>query len=412
MLINRLFSKLLILFFLSLIIITSCIEKSPKSNASIKLKIKNNDNETIFLKKILLDGNALIDSAKVDNQGEVIFNVYIDDFDFFLLTDRQSKPIMVLVEKGEDAVLYTESQDFGKHYTVTGSPGSDLINQLNQKKTMLINKTDSLSRVWMKKRYSENRVEIKDALDSIADKNLKAHKKELINFIDRYSSSPAIILAAYQEIFSGHPVFTYEDDFHVFEKVSNYLEDVYPDNIHVKDFKDRTEQYKLEYQQRIKREAKLKPGMPSPEISLFNIDGVRVNLNDFKGNIVLIYFWDPRKTKSWEYNQKLSSIYNQYKFRGFEIIGIHTGENNQLYYNAIKIDNLQWVHLFGNTFVEREWNVMEAPNLILIDREGNIIERNITLEKLKEHLFRMIPPVPEQDSVDTLIINDQSTNDI
>lgn len=379
--------------------IFGCGRESEPKNASVRVKVRNSGGETLYLEKITLDGTLLLDSARINKQGEVRFEIHTDDFDFLLLGDGGPESILLVVAKDEEVEVFTTQGHFTEEYTLRGSPGSALLRDLEMKKRKTLSRLDSIGQAWMQERYSDDNMEKKILFDSIAEEVIENHRRFLRNFTDKYPESPALIIAAYQVLRAGQPFLTYESDYDLFLSISESLHSAFPDNTHVRDFRRRTLEYKEELTAFREREELLQPGRVAPEISLFDIRGERRSLASYEGKFVLIYFWDARKQESWEFNRQLAGLYQKYRYRSFEILGIYTGDDKQLYYNAIRVDGLPWVHLFGNSVVEKQYNVTKVPVMLLVDREGKIIQRNITIEELAGKLPYILPtPRVAQDT--------------
>ncbi|MFO7722199.1 MAG: TlpA disulfide reductase family protein [Bacteroidales bacterium] len=381
-----------IIFTLAMMFLAmGCRDRTDEANASISIKVSSSRGETIFLEKVTLDGPALMDSAKLNQQGEASFSVYIDDFDFFMVHDRSGERILLLVEKGEEAEIYTRVEAFEKDYTVRGSGGSVLLLDLEQKKNKTLAELDSLGQIWIKERYTDDNITRKEFFDSLASGIVTEHKRALGNFIERYPESPAGIIAMYQVLRTGEPLFTYEQDIQVFMKVSESLEAKYPSNPHVRDFARRTGEYQDELDAWQQREALLQPGSIPPPVELFDIRGEKVTLADHAGKYVLLYFWDARKRECWDINAKLVPLYQKFRYKGFEVMGIYTGSDRQLLFNAVRVDGLPWIHLFGNSAVEKQYNVRSVPEMLLIDRDGKVLYRSTNVEELWQKLPWLVP---------------------
>jgi peroxiredoxin len=382
-------SIFLILLALSL---SQCTRHKQEVNTSVRVKIKHSHGGMVFLEKITLDGTLVVDSGKVNKQGEVQFSFYTADFEFMLLRDQKSgQKIMLLVAGEETPEVFTSGMHFGEDYSVTGSGGSVLLMELEQKRSDALSRLDSLGQSWLRERYAADNLQQKQLFDSIGDLIIERHRNHITSFIERYPESPAQIIAIYQTLKPGVPLFTLEDDYLMFKAVSDSLMKRFPQNEHVKDFSKRTLAYKEEFDAFQQREKLLQPGQPAPAVALFSTAGEKVSLEEHAGKFVLLYFWDARKQESWEYNRQLAALYQTYRYRGFEILGIYTGKDKQLYYNAIKIDALPWVHLFSNSAVEKSCNIKETPMMMLIDREGRIMARSMTIETLSGKLPLILP---------------------
>lgn len=392
------FSIFLITF---LLIFSGCRDKEHDNNTFIRVKVKESNGEMLYLEKITLDGSVLTDSGRVDKRGEVNFSFYTPDFEFFLIGDNSGKKILLLAEAGQEITIFTTSGKYGEDYNVNGSGGSSLLIELDRQKALTLATLDSLGQEWIKIKYDSNYLAKKELFDTISRQEITKHKDWLLSFIERYSESPATIIAAYQVLRPGMNLFTLEDDFVVFKSISESLGNLYPENIHVIDFLKRTEEYRKEKEAFEAREKLLQPGMPAPFFSLVNKNGEKTSLSSFTGKYVVIYFWDARRQECWEINRQLAELYQNYRYRGFEILGIYYGEDKQLFLNAIRIDGLPWVHLFSNTIVEKDYNVRNNPMMILVDQEGKIMHRELKAEELARRLYWIFPTSTTTTGIDS-----------
>lgn len=356
----------------------------------------------LFLEKITLDTIVLIDSGRVDQNGEVTFGVYTPDFEFLLLSDKTDKKILMLAEENQEITLFTTSGKFGYDYNIKGSGGSALLLELEKKRTNTLATLDSLAQEWLKIKYDQEHLAKKALFDSISDEVIRKHKDWVYSFINRYPESPATIIAVYQVLRPGMKLFDLENNFPLFQSIAETLGRLYPENIHVIDFCRRTDDFRKEKEAFEEREKLLQPGMPAPHFSLVSTSGDKVSLSSLEGKYVLIYFWDARRQDCWEINRQLAELYNNYRYRGFEILGIYYGDDKQLFFNTIRIDDLEWVHLFGNSMVEQQFNLRNNPMMILVDREGKIMQREIKPDELKNRIKWLFPPFGQGASSDTV----------
>ena len=81
-----------------------------------------------------------------------------------------------------------------------------------------------------------------------------------------------------------------------------------------------------------------------------------------------------------------------YRYRGFEIMGIYVGDDRQMFSDIIGGDQLPWIHLFSNTGVEKDYNVLrKEPQMVLVGRDGNILQRHVDVDELALLLPRLMP---------------------
>jgi len=386
--------------------LSSCRSGDDKPNTSVRLKLSSSQGEMIYLEKVTVDGTARLDSGRTNRDGEIVFRFFSPDFDFLLLGDGVSTPVMLLAEREEEISVFTTSGVFGDDYTVKGSGGSALLLELERRKGRTVARLDSIGQVWLRVRYDNDNIRQKEILDSVAEGVIEDHREWLKGFIGRYPGSPATIVAVYQTLRHSLPLLTYQDHLEIFTSITAHLLARFPNNPHVLDLQGRHDLFVREYNAFLQREEKLQPGMPAPPVALTTIQGERVTLSDLEGRYVLLHFWDGRKQRSWEDNTRLKELYPIYRYRGFEILGIYIGDDRQMFQNIVAGDALPWLHMFGNTGVEKGYNVLQKePQMVLVDREGKILRRRISVEELATLLPRLMPLPGERVIAEEEVVN-------
>ena len=132
-------------------------------------------------------------------------------------------------------------------------------------------------------------------------------------------------------------------------------------------------------------------GVEAPEFSLPNAKGENISLADFKGKIVLIDFWSPTCVYCRLENPHVVSLYNTYKSKGFEVIGVNVDGNKDLdiWELVIEEDKLDWTQLLDNIGVADVYKVNNTPYNILIDADGVIIAKDLHQEDLDKKLAEL-----------------------
>lgn len=137
--------------------------------------------------------------------------------------------------------------------------------------------------------------------------------------------------------------------------------------------------------------------LPGKEFNLIGstIEGDDFDVTSLRGKVVLIYFWSS-SSKACELEQPfMLSIYNKYKDRGFEIVGICLDDSKEVAQSFIKRLNVPWNNLWeerknGASMVMETFGVSAIPTLFLLDKEGKVITieaRGLVLSKGLEKLF-------------------------
>ncbi len=123
---------------------------------------------------------------------------------------------------------------------------------------------------------------------------------------------------------------------------------------------------------------KLQPGHPAPAFTLHDLDGQRVSLSQFKGQVVLLDFWaswcgpcivdlpDLRKIK-----EKTAAL-------PVVILNLSLDEDEVAWREAIDKHEIEGVHVRADGFgsdVAKSYQVNSLPSYYLVDSQGLIVER-------------------------------------
>lgn len=121
-------------------------------------------------------------------------------------------------------------------------------------------------------------------------------------------------------------------------------------------------------------------------------EGNTLSLTSMRGRYVLIDFWASWCGPCRRENPNVVRLYNQYKDKGFDILGVSLDNNKQKWIDAIAKDQLTWKHISDlkgwASQLAKPYGVRGIPYTVLVDPNGQIIAtrlRGASLEaKLKE----------------------------
>ena len=123
--------------------------------------------------------------------------------------------------------------------------------------------------------------------------------------------------------------------------------------------------------------------------------GEDFNIESLRGKYVMIYFWSS-VTKACELEHAyMLFIYNKYKEKGFEIVGIGLDEKKETAQTFLKKLETPWINLWesrknGVSKVMESFGVSAIPTSFLLDKEGKVITieaRGLLLGKALENLL-------------------------
>jgi peroxiredoxin len=134
----------------------------------------------------------------------------------------------------------------------------------------------------------------------------------------------------------------------------------------------------------------LSVGHKAPDFTTAGINGKPVKLSDYKGKYVMLDFWASWCVPCRQENPNVVKLFNQYKGKGFNILGISLDDDKAAWQQAITADKLTWQHASdlkkfdGDT--EHLYHIEAIPSNFVIDPQGNIIAKNVTGKNLEEFL--------------------------
>lgn len=141
----------------------------------------------------------------------------------------------------------------------------------------------------------------------------------------------------------------------------------------------------------------LKKGNIAPDFTINNEQKMPITLSKMRGKVVLIDFWASWCRPCRDENPNVVLAYNEFKDKGFEIIGVSVDENEQKWLKAIETDKLTWAQgceLTGweKSEIAKNYNVKSIPMNFLLDKDGVIIAKNLRGSALEKAIKKALKP--------------------
>lgn len=150
--------------------------------------------------------------------------------------------------------------------------------------------------------------------------------------------------------------------------------------------------YLQQIQQKINRLKSIAIGQQAPDFELNNMDGKAVKLSSLNGKYVLLDFWASWCGPCRKENPTVVKAYNNYKAKGFTVLGVSLDSSEPAWRKAVKEDGMPWVQVLNDKKVgaERLYEVKGIPANFLIDPKGKIIATNLRGPALEQALEKFI----------------------
>ena len=363
----------LIIFALIVIVLSSC----NNNNFSIEGRISNAQTQMVYLDKLNINGTTPFDSSRIDANGKFKISGSVSYPTFFLLRLTDQKFITLLIDSTEKVQFSADYLNFSKDYRIDGSIGSEKVKLLNDKLAKTNTTIDSLQSMLnlfaSNNNYQLNRQKWVAQIDSHYTAQQQFSKK----FVEENPFSLASVLAIYQKFNDGNYVM---QDLQTLKMAASALHSMYPKSVHALTLYNDTEKLVQDIKAQEMRQIIQQYGVNSPEINLPDHQGNKKALSAFRGKYVLLHFWSATDRGSRIMNQVLAENYKQFKSKGFEIYQVSVDTDREAWLTAIEDDRLTWTNvgdMEGSVAAVNSYNISRIPYNYLIDKEGNIIAKDL-----------------------------------
>lgn len=383
--------RLIIIPFVSLLLL-SC----NRNTTEIAGRIEGGEERSYSLERLDVNRTTVIDSIHTDKNGAFAIKIDQEEPALYILKNSEGKIINLLLSPGHQIMLRTTWQNFGSSYEVEGSEESEKIHQLVEQMTRTRNDLDSL-------------LSLTDAIDDPEDpkmdliKNTYAQtiirqKRYTIRFIVENMSSLSSIYALYQKYDPQNLVLGESSDLQYYKSVADSLEVHYPDIALVQSLRADIQRKENEINTAFKVEKLLEQADEEItgllDLKIPDRNGDSITLSSLQGKVILVYFWASENPNSVESLLSVRSTYEKYHGRGFEIYAISLDNDRRQWIQSIDYNEFDWVNVSELTYPDSRanlfYNVTSLPSNFLINREGDIIAKNLYGKTLETWLDNLI----------------------
>lgn len=371
-----------ILYLLPILLFSFCSSKPGTENQTeqtetkgqvfkVKGKILNYSGNQLVLNEITQQGMQPLDTSVVDAAGNFSFEGFVREKTFGIINLGQYRNVFLVLDTTSDITLEI---DGGKTitYTVKNSPESEEI-----QKVANINADYNQRIIDLDAEYNNDPLMTPEKRTAVEAKvgSLMAELK------DKLSATVAGMKYPLAQIFAIE-MLQVTADMATEEKILASIE------------KQPTNKWYGLYQPKAQSRIRTAVGAVAPDISLTTPEGQMFSLSSLKGKYVLIDFWASWCRPCRAENPNVVRVYNQYKDKGFEILGVSLDNNADAWKNAIMADGLTWKHISDlggwQSSAARLYNVSSIPQTVLIDKEGKIIAKGLRGAQLEEKLKTLL----------------------
>lgn len=360
--------------------LTSC----DRSDVKITGRFVANDNETIYLEEILPGTRQhIVDSVSTDDNGFFKMKVHLPDGQptiYNVVCKGQRVPL--LLAPGEKVKINSIGNIY-RNYTVEGSEGSEQMRVLKEIVSEGSARLDSIIR-----NYSSAGEEVRKGIMTDYTSEYYRIKEKQISFIVSNPGSLVALYALYQRLPNDPYLFNGTSDLMYYRLVADSTSMYYPDSPYVAALKKDVAVAEAELEKaNMINERLAGPGDNFPEINLPDMHGKQHSLSALTGKVILLDFWSVNMPDAAIYNAELKEIYNELSQSGFEIYQVSVDTSKPEWITAVQKQRLPWISVSDlkgiNGGAPGNYNITKIPSNFIIDREGNIVGKDISGEELR-----------------------------
>lgn len=365
------------------------------SKTEIAGTVAGGENQTLILERLDVNQTSVIDSIKLDQNGSFSVKIDLEEPELYILKNSERDLINLLVSPGEPISIKTTFDTFGSDYNVEGSEESEGIRILVEHLQQTRNVLDSLQAVAATIEDPES-----PQMDLIRNAYGQAFIKQnrfTIKYLVENMGSLSSVYALYQKYDGENLVLGREQDLQYFKSVADSLEITYPNSSLTRSLRADIDQKEARFQEEAKLNTLLE--MAGEESSMLDLtipdrDGNEITLSSLTGKVILVAFWASGHNNSIEAMLQLKSTYNTYHGRGFEVYAISLDNNKVAWMNSIDFNEFNWINVSELSFPESNaallYNVSSLPSTFLINREGEVVAKNLLGRQLNTWLDNLI----------------------
>ena len=359
---------------------------STRHQRTLSAHIDGGGGKTLYFDKFVGNKPNHVDSVVLDAEGKGTIQIPAMPLDFYSVTLGGDQILVLLLDSAENLSFTARLDSLQDPRSVEGSVNTTLLHRYFKDAQAFDTRKQALV-----DRLKADRTDTM-ALAEYARLNMDftAHTKA---FIQEHMSSPAV-LAAMNRL-------DIQQDLALFQQVKDSLRQRIPHSEYFTGYRDQVDRMAQQIQaakQQEEQQAMLDNLIPvgsmAPDFSQPTPEGKPFALSNLRGKVVLIDFWASWCRPCRMENPNVVRLYDKYKAKGFEIIGVSLDKSKEAWTGAIQQDGLTWKHVsdlaFWNNAVAQQYGVSAIPYTVLVDRDGKVLGKNLRGAALEAKLAEVL----------------------
>lgn len=363
-----------------MLLLSMCTSSEQKQTITIQGKVEFPDNQFNIevIKRDQFD-KVVVDSCKVNEDGTYSIQLLVEEPGMYTLDCQKWQAVNFWAED-EDLVIDFRGMDTAKvkiknppYVHIYGGPNNELMNLVN----------------WDDYRYYQQMIAISQNLHKIDIDPLKRQEAftSLFGALNEDRMARSRFLAKHyadrNSVLTILPGLRSSDDQLLVEEVLGQLEAKNPNYAPLVAFKTEREEKKLQTE-------RVALGQPAPEFAYPTPDKQKtIGPQDFKGNYLVIDFWASWCGPCRKEMPNMKKAYEQFSGKGVSFFNVSIDSKEGDWLKALDEEKMPWDQVLApeaGKEVMKLYQFSGIPFIVLLDKEGNILAKNLRGEQLIEKL--------------------------
>lgn len=352
--------------------------------ANVDVQIEGLPSTEVVVKQLDLNKNTVLDTLVTDHFGKISFKVELEEGqpDFIYVFKGDEKLVSLLLQAGDNVSV---KADASGNYTVTGSPESEKLAQVEKDYAAAVTKMETLAASFDGASSQEA-----EAIRKSVTSEYVSYYRSRVRYVMENSKSLTVIPVFYQVLGGNLSVFGQPTDAIHFMNVSDSLATVYPDSKYVKALRKQAEARKGQMELMARLESADEIGFP--DISLPDIKGEKVRLSDLDAKVIMVQFWTATEAAQKMLNiDVLKPLYEEFHKKGFEIYQVALDPDKTLWASVVREQKLPWISVCDGLGAKSPYmllyNLPGLPATYIISN-GELVDGQIVDEKSLRNIIK------------------------
>ncbi len=363
-------------FILSIVFLSSCIQKTDTEQIrEVQLRLKKDlsksiDIELYLFRQNYLEQPKLIDSLNTNSNRSI--SLTVNPQDLFLLQAKNQQLQTLLFLDADEVTVNVNENSLG----IKGGEQNKYLSDYLEKTKYFQSQLEEIRLDFEQNSNNENPQQIMQIRQKYAD-----IQKQNISYIREFASSKSESLLSVWFLFDLQQQRLISS-----EEFTDWLN---AKSKNVKQSNIANKAFELSNKLRKSRIGSTIENFKGPQP-----DGSEIELYNHLGKITLIDFWAGWCKPCRLENPNIVSVYQDYRNKGFTVVGVSLDTSKSRWTKAIADDKLDWTQIshlqkFRGP-IARSLNITAIPSSLLVDENGVIIAKDLRGYELRQKISELL----------------------